>query len=92
MYINSGKIFAPVALCCALCAPGMGQTASQPDLILTGGTVITEDSKDSVAQAVAIGDGRIMAVGTEASILALRVVQTRMIDLHGRTATHGLID
>ena len=92
MYKNWGKTFASVALWCALSAPGVGQTASPPDLILAHGTVITEDSRDSVAQAVAIADGRIIAVGTDASILALRGAQTRIIDLHGRTATPGLID
>ena len=92
MYKNWGKTFASVALWCALSAPGVGQTASPPDLILAHGTVITEDSRDSVAQAMAIADGRIIAVGTDASILALRGAQTRIIDLHGRTATPGLID
>src|SRR6516165_7567227 len=92
MYKNWGKTIASVALCCALSAPGAGRTASPPDLILAHGTVITEDNRDSVAQAVAIGDGRIIAVGTDTEILALRGAQTRMIDLHGRTATPGLID
>jgi predicted amidohydrolase YtcJ len=81
-----------VALWCALAVAATGRTASPPDLILAHGTVITADSRDSIAQAVAIREGRILAVGTDAAILALRGGRTRIIDLHGRTATPGLID
>ncbi|MBV8496639.1 MAG: amidohydrolase, partial [Gammaproteobacteria bacterium] len=41
---------------------------------------------------IAIGGGRILAVGADAGILALKGAGTRVIDLHGRTATPGLID
>jgi len=54
--------------------------------------VITADSRDSIAQALAIRDGRILAVGSDAAMLALKGAQTRIIDLHGRTVTPGLID
>jgi predicted amidohydrolase YtcJ len=77
---------------CTVTAAASGRAASPPDLILAHGTVITADSRDSIAQAVAIRDGRILAVGTDAAILALEGAQTRIIDLHGRTATPGLID
>jgi len=92
MYRNRGKPRASVALWCALVAAQAGDAASPPDLILAHGTVITADSRDSVAEALAIRDGRILAVGTDAAVLALQGAQTRIIDLHGRTATPGLID
>jgi predicted amidohydrolase YtcJ len=63
-----------------------------PDLILSGGHIITEDSHNSVVEAVAIHQGRLVAVGTNARILPLAGKATRVIDLHGRTATPGLID
>ena len=50
------------------------------------------DPKDSVGQAIAIRDGKVLKVGTDAAILALASARTRIIDLHGRTATPGLID
>lgn len=84
-----------VALGTAACLPGL--TAEEPhahqvDLVLIHGHILTEDAKDSTAQAVAIEGGRIVAVGTDPQIQALAGPQTRVIDLHGRTATPGLID
>jgi predicted amidohydrolase YtcJ len=63
-----------------------------PDLILAHGTVLTVDPHDSVAQAIAIRDGKVLKVGTDAAVLAMAGPQTQLIDLHGRTATPGLID
>jgi predicted amidohydrolase YtcJ len=67
-------------------------SARAPDLILAHGTVLTVDSRDSVAQAIAIRDGKVLEVGADRDILALAGPRTRLIDLHGRTATPGLID
>src|SRR6266851_7290113 len=73
------------------------QTASPPpatkaDLVLINGTVLTVDPKDSVAEALAIRAGTIVAVGSKQQILALTDAHTQVLDLHGRTATPGLID
>ena len=62
------------------------------DLILLNGKIITMDAHDTVAQAMAIHDGRITAVGTNELVSAHRTPATRVIDLHGRTVTPGLID
>lgn len=62
------------------------------DLVLTNGRVITVDAKDRVVQAVAIGGGKILAVGTDAEVLRLAGPATRRIDLKGRAATPGLLD
>jgi len=67
-------------------------TASPPDLILWNGHVVTVNSTDDVAQAVAVRDGRIVAVGTNATVRALAGAHTQIIDLRGYTATPGLID
>jgi predicted amidohydrolase YtcJ len=50
------------------------------------------DAEDRIAQALAIKDGRILAVGTDAEIRKLAGEDTRVIDLEGRTATPGLLD
>jgi predicted amidohydrolase YtcJ len=65
---------------------------TSPDLVLANGKIITVDAHDSIAEAVAISAGKITAVGTSAQIRPLATASTRIIDLHGRTATPGLID
>src|ERR1700733_1600117 len=67
-------------------------TAQTPDLILIDGKILTVDAKDSIVEAVAIAKGKIVAVGTSAQIQRLAVPATRVVDLHGLTATPGLID
>jgi predicted amidohydrolase YtcJ len=63
------------------------------EIILINGKILTVDAHDSVVEAVAIGiGGRIEAVGSNADIRARAGANTRIIDLHGRTATPGLID
>ena len=71
---------------------GVARAALPPQLILFHGRVLTVDARDSIAEAVAIRDGKIVAVGTDQDILRLADAATRRIDLHGRTATPGLID
>jgi predicted amidohydrolase YtcJ len=67
-------------------------TAGAQDLVLVNGHIITVDANDSVAQAVAITGGKIVAVGTNAAAQKAAAKGARVIDLHGRTATPGLID
>jgi predicted amidohydrolase YtcJ len=68
------------------------QPTPPADLVLTNGKIITVDAADSIAQAVAIADGRIVAVGSVGAIRSRIGPGTQVIDLHGRTATPGLID
>jgi predicted amidohydrolase YtcJ len=84
-----------VILLVALVFRGHSENAppAQPaDIILLHGKIITVDPHDSVVQALAIRDGKILAVGSDAEIAKLKGSATRTIDLHGRTATPGLID
>ncbi|WP_330241440.1 amidohydrolase [Streptomyces sp. NBC_00525] len=62
------------------------------DLILTGGDVLTVDDAFSVAEAVAVRDGRILAVGGDAEIRALAGPGTRVVELAGRTVLPGIND
>ena len=66
--------------------------AQTPDLILINGKILTVDAKDSIVEAVAIAKGKIVAVGSTAEIQRRAGPATRVIDLHGLTATPGLID
>jgi predicted amidohydrolase YtcJ len=79
-----------IALACLL--SGLSASAQAPDLILIHGKILTVDAKDSIAQAVAIRQGKIIAVGSDKKILQLAGSKAKVIDLHGRTATPGLID
>lgn len=64
------------------------------DLILHGGQVLPMaiHAPRAIHQAVAIRDGEILAVGSDAEIHALRRADTRAIDLQGRSVVPGLID
>jgi predicted amidohydrolase YtcJ len=73
-------------------AGGVARAALPPQLILFHGRVLTVDARDSVVEALAIRDGKIVAIGTDREILRLADAATKRIDLHGRTATPGLID
>jgi len=63
-----------------------------PDLILTNGKFATLDKQNPQAEAVAIRDGRFIAVGSRQDVMPLAGDHTRVIDLHGRRAIPGLID
>ena len=73
--------------------PGSSPQAQPPaDLVLVNGRILTVDAADSVAEAVAVAGGRIVEVGPTGRIRARVGPDTRVIDLHGRAATPGLID
>ena len=67
-----------------------------PDTIIINGKVITADSDDpedvSIAEAIAIRDGKIIAVGSNSEIRALAVSGTEVIDVNSRTVIPVLID
>jgi predicted amidohydrolase YtcJ len=68
------------------------EPAHSPDAILHNGIVLTMNEFQPQAQAIAIEGGRILAVGSNAEILALRDPSTRVIDLQGKTILPGFID
>lgn len=80
-------------LCLTLMLP-LGALASQDraDMILVNGNIVTVASGNTRVQALAVRDGRIQALGSSEEIRALADTHTRVIDLHGRTVTPGLID
>lgn len=63
-----------------------------PDTILHNGKVTTLDRSNPQAQAIAIADGRFLAAGTDAAVLALAGPATQRIDLMGQRVLPGLID
>lgn len=83
-----GRWFAGVWIAAVL--GGTAYAAEPVDLLLYNGKVVTVDSKFSVRSAVAIKDGRILAVGGPE--LANRYAATDSIDLKGRMLMPGFID
>ncbi|MDB5915317.1 MAG: hypothetical protein JWP22_3992 [Ramlibacter sp.] len=68
------------------------RTPVAADLIVTNARVATLDAGSRMAQALAVRDGRILAVGSSAAMQALAGPSTRQIDAGGRTVIPGLID
>lgn len=62
------------------------------DLILHTARVVTLDERMSMAEALAVREGRIIAVGKNADILAWRGPKTTMLDAQGRMVLPGLYD
>ena len=60
--------------------------------MLRNGNVVTLDDALPQAQAVAMAEGRVQAVGDDAEIGALAGARTEHIDLGGRTVLPGFID
>ena len=60
--------------------------------VYRNGTILTMDSGGSQAQALAVRGGTILAVGTDAEVMALADQHTVVTDLRGRTMLPGFID
>jgi hypothetical protein len=65
---------------------------TEATLVLHGGHVLSMDTSQPVAQAVAIADGRFLAVGSNDDVLNLAGARTTRVDLGGRTVVPGFID
>lgn len=79
----------------AVAAPvGVGRTepAVVADLVFRNGRLYTLDPERSWAEAVAIGDGRILQVGSAADVDAFIGADTEVVDLEGRMMLPGLQD
>jgi predicted amidohydrolase YtcJ len=62
------------------------------DSVLTNGNLITLDRARPRASAMAVRDGKIVAVGSNPEILGLAGEQTERIDLAGKTVVPGFCD
>ncbi|WP_445287790.1 amidohydrolase [Variovorax atrisoli] len=66
--------------------------AQPADLVVTNAKIATLDAAGTMAQAIAVRDGRIVAVGSAAQMGAFTSPATRTVDAGGRTVVPGLID
>ena len=70
--------------------------AAKPDpaaeTILYNGVIRTMDAANPVVEALAVAGGRIVGLGSQAELMALRTEATVLVDLGGRMLMPGLID
>jgi predicted amidohydrolase YtcJ len=77
----------------ALIASAFLAVAQPPaDLIVRNGKIVTMEQAQPVVQAVAIGNGVILALGTNNQIARFAGPDTKIVDLKGAFATPGLIE
>lgn len=81
-----------IAALAALCLPGTGRAQEIADRIFAGGPVLTMNDAQPRAEAVAVKDGKIIAVGTLAEIMALKGEGTEVTELQGRALLPGFFD
>jgi len=91
----SGLLLAAAAL--GACAPEPVEKVDEPksrvaDLAFTNGSIYTEDGERSWAQSIAIDDGHISYVGTDAGAKNYIGPNTKVVDLKGRMVLPGMQD
>src|SRR6266540_3453827 len=62
------------------------------DRIFFDGDVVTMDARDNVAEACAVRDGKIVAVGRRDDVMALRGQDSVLTELRGSALVPGFID
>lgn len=67
-------------------------SSGHPDAIFINGKIVTVDAAFRVADAVAVRDGRFLAVGTTDEMRSIAGPTTTVVDLQGKTVLPGLID
>ena len=81
-----------LTFCLSLLSASACSRGEVADLILQGGRIVTVDRDFTVVEAMAVRGDRILAVGSDAGILALAGPETTRIDLRGGMVLPGLID
>ena len=69
-----------------------GPAEPAPSHIFHTGRIVTVDPQFRVVEAMALRDGRVVAVGTTSDIRAMAASDTEQVDLGGRTVLPGLMD
>lgn len=81
------------AVLAATAAPARPAAAQQPaDLLLTNARIHTADAARPRAAALAVREGRVLFVGSEAEAATFRGPATEVIDAGGRTVIPGIVD
>lgn len=89
-----------IAACAAVCAPALRAQQAPPDIIFFDGHILTgahlkaNDASNTPARVAALAErgGFLIAVGDDATVLALKGPHTQLVDLHGAFAMPGFND
>src|SRR3990170_4651024 len=90
----AARLAGPIILLVAAVAQGLAtQDRTAPaDLVLLDGKIVTVDDRFSIATALAVREGRFIAVGSNEDVRRHIGSGTRVVDGRGRTVVPGLID
>jgi predicted amidohydrolase YtcJ len=87
------RLYLGLAVCAVIGASATAASAAAPaDVVLRNGYVYTANAHNTVAQALAIRNGRVVFVGSNRKVRAFVGKHTKVTDLHGRMAMPGLVD
>ncbi|WEM43215.1 amidohydrolase [Photobacterium sp. DA100] len=88
------KVSLLTLILCSICVTASATTPPKPfaDTIYAGGEIITVNDAAPSSEAIAVKNGRILAVGSESELMKLRDKNTRVVDLDGKTMIPGFID
>jgi len=89
--MSSSRTFTLITLCFAALSVAV-QAAGPADTIYLNGTVVTVNDAQPRAEAVAVKDGKILAVGARTEVLKTAGDHTRQVDLGGHTLLPGFVD
>ncbi|TKB45968.1 amidohydrolase [Thalassotalea mangrovi] len=84
------SVISLLALFCTSFISNSAQTSA--DTIYVGGNIITVNDSQPTSEALAVKDGRILAVGNKSELIKLRDENTKVVDLAGKTLVPGFID
>jgi len=84
--------YAVTATAAAMTAPRKAFAADGAEVIFRNGTIIPMTRARHAVEALAIGGGKILGVGSAADVAALGHSATRIVDLKGRTLLPGFVD
>jgi len=90
LQLHALAVAAALAVCMTLAAPAWARQTAET--IWFGGSILTMNDKAMRAEAVAVANGRILAVGRASEVMKLKGPATQLVDLQGRTLLPGFVD
>lgn len=73
-------------------SPLANQTNTAADIIYTNAEVVTVNDEQPSAEAIAVKDGKILAVGDRAHMKSFQSDATQILDMGGKVIVPGFID
>jgi len=89
----AGLVAAAVLLAAAGCSKPVTEDALSDTVVYSGGDILTMAGRDAAyAEALAVRDGKILAVGTRDEVAKAAGAEATQVDLAGKTLLPGFID